>query len=75
MYKHIDRLDVCLRFGPTEILVGVLASRNRRIFFQYAPEFLAQKMNLSPVRLNLAGHVQSAPLLVILPPYTTNSIH
>lgn len=60
MYKPVDRLRVHLRFGPTEILVGVLASRNGRIFFQYAPEFLAQKMNLSPVRLNLADHVQSS---------------
>ncbi|MHB8422972.1 MAG: type II toxin-antitoxin system HipA family toxin [Leptospirales bacterium] len=60
MYKPVDRLNVCLRFGRDEFLVGALASRNGKTYFQYAPEFLARNIDLSPVWLKYAAHVQSS---------------
>ena len=60
MFDPLRKLDVFLRFAPQEeLFVGVLLSENRRIHFQYAPEFLPKGIDLSPVRLPLAGHVQS----------------
>lgn len=59
MFKPIERLDVFLRLGQDELLVGVMVSEKRRIHFQYAPDFLTKGIPLSPSRLPLSGHVQS----------------
>jgi serine/threonine-protein kinase HipA len=52
-------VNVFIRFGQDESFVGVLAAEKGKILFQYAPEFLSRKLDISPIRLPFAGHVQS----------------
>jgi len=48
----MKKLAVRFRRGPSESLaVGTLAEDRGRIYFEYAPEFLATGLNLSPFRL------------------------
>lgn len=52
----MKKLSVHFTRGPDESLfVGTLASDRRRIYFEYAPEFLPSGMNLSPLRLPFEG--------------------
>jgi serine/threonine-protein kinase HipA len=54
-------LDVRLDIGARQLAVGRLAWRDRRALFEYAPEFLAAGLPLSPLRLPLKPGVQTAP--------------
>ncbi|QYE37236.1 type II toxin-antitoxin system HipA family toxin (plasmid) [Polymorphobacter sp. PAMC 29334] len=54
-------LDVRLDIGARQLKVGRLAWRDRRALFEYAPEFLAAGLPLSPLRLPLKPGVQTAP--------------
>jgi serine/threonine-protein kinase HipA len=54
-------LDVRLDIGSRRLKVGRLAWSDRRAMFEYAPEFLAAGLPLSPLRLPLKPGVQIAP--------------
>jgi serine/threonine-protein kinase HipA len=54
-------LDVRLDIGTRRLKVGRLAWRDRRALFEYAPEFLAAGLPMSPLRLPLKHGVQTAP--------------
>lgn len=54
-------LDVRLDVGARRLTVGRLAWRDRRALFEYAPEFLAAGLPLSPLHLPLNPGVQAAP--------------
>jgi serine/threonine-protein kinase HipA len=61
----VRRLEVRLRLGPgDERVVGTLATRDRRLFFEYAEDFLATGLELSPLHLKarsgLIEHTQLA---------------
>jgi len=56
-----ELLDVRLDIGPRRLKVGRLAWRDRRALFEYASEFLAVGLPLSPLRLPLKPRVQTAP--------------
>lgn len=45
------KLEVRLDWGDTERGVGTLAEHDRRIYFEYAPAFLADPLPLSPFKL------------------------
>jgi len=48
----LKKLEVRLRFGPgDERVVGTLAERERRVYFEYADGFLATGWELSPIHL------------------------
>jgi len=50
----LKRLNVYLSFKPEEeILVGEIAEREHRIYFQYNPDFLNKSLQLSPYKLSL----------------------
>ena len=54
-------LDVQLEIGARRLKVGRLAWRDRRVLFEYAPEFLDAKLPISPLHLPLNPGVQTAP--------------
>lgn len=48
----MKKLNVHFRRSPGDsILIGRLAEEQRRLYFEYAPEFLETGLNLSPLRL------------------------
>ena len=52
----MKKLDVRFTRSPEESWpVGVLAEDRGRVYFEYAPDFLARKLNLSPFRLPFQG--------------------
>ena len=51
------RLNVFLNAYGNRLFVGVLEEQNRRIFFEYAPEFLKENIPLSPFMLPLRQQV------------------
>jgi serine/threonine-protein kinase HipA len=58
----VKKLTVQLRWSPTQVLAaGQLAEEDRRIYFEYDPEFLARNLQLSPfkwpLRPGLIEHV------------------
>ncbi|HYH81153.1 MAG TPA: HipA N-terminal domain-containing protein, partial [Longimicrobium sp.] len=55
------RVEVRLDDGDTAVKVGVLAERERRIFFEYDAEFVERGRELSPLRLPLRAGVQEGP--------------
>ncbi len=57
----IALLDVRLDIGARRLKVGRLAWRDRRALFEYAPEFLAAGLPLSPLHLPPRPGVQTAP--------------
>lgn len=44
-------LEVRLDWGDREVVVGTLAEEGRRIYFEYAPSFLASPLPISPFKL------------------------
>lgn len=47
----MKKLTVQLRWSPTQVLtVGQLAEENRRVYFEYDPDFLARNLQLSPLK-------------------------
>ncbi len=60
-FVPIDRLRVLYRRSSAEaLLVGELAYRDRRAFFQYDSAFLKQQLQLSPFHLPAQAGLQSA---------------
>ncbi|MSR88860.1 MAG: type II toxin-antitoxin system HipA family toxin [Candidatus Margulisbacteria bacterium] len=53
-YNPISALIVSLDFGEEKIEVGHLIQKNRRIFFNYTPDFLKHQLQISPFKLPLA---------------------
>lgn len=51
------RLKVFYNAYGNRLFMGILAEENRRIFFEYAPEFIAQGINVSPFKLPLKSGV------------------
>ena len=43
--------------------MGILAEENRRIFFQYTPEFIAEGIDVSPFKLHLLSRLHAYELL------------
>lgn len=44
-------LEVRLCWGDNEVNVGTLGERDRRVYFEYAPSFLAEPLPISPFKL------------------------
>lgn len=52
-YFPTDILEVSLDFGSSQIAVGRLALKNKRIWFEYHSEFLTTPLAISPFKLPL----------------------
>ncbi len=52
-FKNISLVHVYFMFGSEKFPVGRLALKDRKIFFEYTPEFIAKKYELSPFKLPL----------------------
>lgn len=55
------KLEVRLELGGDAATVGTLAERERRIFFEYAPDFLRSGVQLSPIHLPLRPGLHEGP--------------
>lgn len=47
----MQTLEVMLSWGDKDVLVGTLAIRGHRVFFEYAPSFIAAPLPVSPFKL------------------------
>lgn len=47
------RLNVFLNTYGKRKFVGILEETDNRIFFEYAPEFISSRLNISPFQLPL----------------------
>ena len=47
------KLNVFYNAYGKRLFMGILAAENRRIFFQYTPEFIAEGIDVSPFKLPL----------------------
>ncbi|HKP77354.1 MAG TPA: type II toxin-antitoxin system HipA family toxin, partial [Longimicrobiaceae bacterium] len=56
------RVEVRLQQGDTTQVVGTLAERERRTYFEYAPSFVETGLQISPLNLQLGPGVQECPL-------------
>lgn len=52
-YAPVEKLNVSLELFDRELEVGRIALINRRIYFEYAPSFLATGLQISPYKLPL----------------------
>ena len=57
-YSATELLHVYCHHGVKKTLVGRLAFKDRRILFEYAPEFMSSGIELSPFKLPLRQGVQ-----------------
>ncbi|MFL5541210.1 MAG: HipA N-terminal domain-containing protein, partial [Longimicrobiaceae bacterium] len=55
------KLEVRLQLGGDAVTVGTLAERERRIFFEYAKDFLRSGLQLSPIHLPLREGLHEGP--------------
>ena len=55
------KLEVRLQLGGDAVTVGTLAEQDRRILFEYAPDFLRSGLQLSPIHLPLRAGVHEGP--------------
>jgi serine/threonine-protein kinase HipA len=53
----MQSLEVVLSWGDEDVPVGTLAAREHRIYFEYAPSFLADPLPLSPFKLPVRAGV------------------
>ena len=58
-YTPITQIKVGLNFGKTTLPIGRLASRERRIYFEYDAAFLTQNLEISPLKLPLESGVKT----------------
>jgi len=58
-FTPVSQIQIGLDFGEGSQPLGRLALRNRQIFFEYDPDFLAIGLDVSPFRLPLKPGVQS----------------
>lgn len=62
MNAAVRRLEVRLEHGPGDVeLVGRLLDRERTIYFEYDPDFLAAGRSISPLKLPLQPGIFPAP--------------
>ncbi len=54
----VKKLQVHFIRGEKKILLGTLAFRQRKILFEYAPEFIETKLEISPFKLPLKRGIQ-----------------
>lgn len=47
----MQSLEVVLAWGAAPVAVGTLAERGQRVYFEYAPSFLARPLPISPFKL------------------------
>ncbi|MCB1681032.1 MAG: type II toxin-antitoxin system HipA family toxin [Alphaproteobacteria bacterium] len=75
-YISIDALNVALDFGKNPVRVGKLATKNRKVYFEYNAEFLKSKLELSPFHLPLQSgvHTFDAGLFEGLPGIFSDSL-
>ena len=57
IFKQLKLLNVYYNKGAEKILMGRLALKERRIFFQYDPSFIQTNLELSPFKLPLQSGV------------------
>ena len=57
-FTPVPQIKVGLDFGDGSIDVGRLALRGRTIYFEYDPEFLSRRLDISPLRLPLKPELQ-----------------
>ena len=58
-YTPITQIKVGLNFGENTLPIGRLASRERRIYFEYDAAFLTQNLVISPLKLPLESGVKT----------------
>ena len=58
-FLSLEEIKVGLNFGKDTLPVGRLASRNRKIYFEYDATFLAHRLNISPLELPFQAGVQT----------------
>ena len=57
--KSVDEIKVALDFGTKQIAVGRLAINNRKIYFEYALDFIDRHIEISPFKLPLQPGLQT----------------
>jgi HipA N-terminal domain len=62
-FQSIEKLSVVLDFFDQRIDVGTLAwsKDERRVYFQYHPDFAATRLAISPFKLPVTGDAKEAP--------------
>ncbi len=59
LFLSLKEIKVGLNFGENTLAVGRLASRNRKIYFEYDATFLSNGLNISPLGLPFKASVQT----------------
>ena len=52
-FERISVINVYLGTGLTKVRVGRLALKDRKILFEYSPEFIESGLELSPFKLTI----------------------
>ena len=58
-FLSLEEIKVGINFGEDTFSVGRLASRDRKIYFEYDAAFLARRLNISPLELPFQASVQT----------------
>ncbi len=58
-FLSLDEIKVGINFGEDTLAVGRLASRDRKIYFEYDATFLARGLNISPLELPFQVNIQT----------------
>ncbi len=58
-FLSLEEIKVGISFGEDTLPVGRLASRDRKIYFEYDDTFLARSLNISPLELPFQASVQT----------------
>ncbi len=58
-FLSLEEIKVSLNFGEDTFTIGRLASRDRKIYFEYDATFLARGLNISPLELPFQTGVQT----------------
>ncbi len=58
-FLSLEEIKVGINFGEATLPVGRLASRDRKIYFEYDPTFLTRNLNISPLELPFQASVQT----------------
>ncbi len=58
-FLSLEEIKVGINFGEATLPVGRLASRDRKIYFEYDPTFLTRNLNISPLKLPFQASIQT----------------
>ncbi len=58
-FLSLEEIKVGINFGEATLPVGRLASRDRKIYFEYDPTFLTRNLNISPLELPFQASIQT----------------